>query len=82
MSRDDMVPLDPAQEAEECRARSIRSCLESADRWRHHAEILRVHAELPHLTEQGRGMLLREAGYADANATYWEDGARDYGDVG
>jgi len=82
MSRHGMVALDPAREAENRRARNISSCLETADRWRRQAENLRVHAELPHLTEQGRGMLLREAASADATAAYWEDGARDYGHVG
>ncbi len=79
MSRHGMVALDPAREAEDRRARNISSCLETAGRWRREAENLRAHAELPHLTEQGRGMLLHEAANADGTAAYWEDGARDYG---
>jgi hypothetical protein len=82
MSRHDVVALDHAWEAEDRRVRDISSCLETASRWRRQAENLRVHAELPHLTEQGRGTLLREAASADATAAYWEDGARDYGHVG
>jgi len=78
MTQQDMVALDPAQEAGNRRARSISSCLETAGRWRRQAENLRAHAELPHLAEQGRDMLLREATSADASAAYWEDGARDY----
>ena len=81
MSQHDMVDLDPAREAEDRRTRSINSCLETAGRWRCQAENLRAHAELPHLAEQGRDMLLREAASADASAAYWEDGARDYGHV-
>jgi len=82
MSQHDMIDLDPAREAEDHRARSIGSCLETAGRWRREAENLRAHAELPHLTEQGRGMLLHEAANADGTAAYWEGGARDYGHVG
>jgi glycine/D-amino acid oxidase-like deaminating enzyme len=70
MTRQDMVALAPAQEAEYRRTRNIRSCLETAGQWRRQAENLRAHAELPHLTEQGRDMLLREATSADASAAY------------
>ncbi len=78
MTQQDMVALDPAQEAGDRRVHNINSCLETAGRWQRQAENLRAHAELPHLTEQGRDMLLREADGADASAAYWEDGARDY----
>ena len=82
MSRHDMIDLDLARKAENHRACNISSCLETAGRWRREAENLRAHAELPHLAEQGRGMLLHEAANADGTAAYWEDGARDYGHVG
>ena len=82
MSQQDIIDLDLARKGEDHRVRSIGSCLETAGQWRREAENLRAHAELPHLTEQGRGMLLHEAANADGTAAYWEDGARGYGHVG
>ena len=82
MSQHDMIDLDPAREAKDYRTRNLSSCLESPGRWRREAENLRAHAELPHLAEQGRRMLLHEAANADGTAAYWEDGTRGYGHVG
>ncbi len=53
----------------------VRSCLLSNAAWRRQAGHLRWHAELPHLDEQQRARLLREAEAADRQADMWLEGA-------
>lgn len=57
--------------AEDGRARSARSCLESAEAWRQNARYVRQHAARPHLNPQARAALLREAEASDRQAEWW-----------
>jgi hypothetical protein len=52
-----------------------QSCLASNAAWRRQAGHLRQHAAIPHLTEQQRLSLLREAEAADHQAEMWLAGA-------
>ena len=61
----------------EDRARSARSCLESADAWRQNARYVRGRAARPQLDPQVRAALLREADASDRQAEWWEAEAED-----
>ena len=52
-----------------------RSCLASNAAWRRQASNLREHATVPHLTDQQRACLLREAEAANRQADMWLAGA-------
>ena len=58
---------------------AVRSCLASNAAWRRQARRLREHAAQPHLTDQQRAVLLREADAADRQADMWLNGAIEPG---
>ncbi len=66
---------------------AVRSCLASNTAWRRQARHLREHAlsfacsigQQPHLTDQQRAILLREADAADRQADMWLNGAIELG---
>ncbi len=62
---------------EDGRARSVRSCMRSADAWRQNARYVRERAGRPQLNPQARAALLREADVSDRQAEWWEVEAED-----
>ncbi len=58
---------------------AVRSCLASNTAWRRQARHLREHAGQPHVTDQQRAILLREADAADRQTDMWLNGAIEPG---